>query len=125
MWLGLVLILCFTNLTSGLVKLAPSRAYLGVLRRRTDSYNTVQLAKRKAEDSEDVSDKKEALSGVLHSIERCYGKGSIQKLGETPAMNVATTSSGSLTLDIARVEVVILEVGLWKYMDQNRVARLP
>jgi len=46
-------------------------------------------------------DRVEALSGVLHQIERVYGKGSIQKLGDTPGMNVATTASGSLTLDMA------------------------
>lgn len=45
--------------------------------------------------------RKEALSGVLHAIERSYGKGSILKLGESSAMNVETTPSGSLTLDIA------------------------
>lgn len=45
--------------------------------------------------------KKEALFGVLHAIERSYGKGSIQKLGESASMNVETTPSGSLTLDIA------------------------
>ena len=43
----------------------------------------------------------EALAGVLHSIERCYGKGSIQRLGETPSMIVETFSSGSMTLDLA------------------------
>jgi recombination protein RecA len=45
--------------------------------------------------------RKEALSGVLYQIERAYGRGSIQKLGETPRMTVETTSSGSMTLDIA------------------------
>jgi recombination protein RecA len=45
--------------------------------------------------------KKEVLSGVLSSIERCYGKGSILKLGEAPSMSIETTSSGSLTLDMA------------------------
>ena len=45
--------------------------------------------------------RQEVLTGVLSNIERCYGKGSIQKLGETPSMTVATTSSGSLTLDLA------------------------
>jgi hypothetical protein len=43
----------------------------------------------------------EVLSGVLTQIERCYGKGSIQKLGENPTMNVAMSPSGSLTLDLA------------------------
>ena len=43
----------------------------------------------------------EALQGVLHQIERSYGKGSIQKLGQTVSMNVEMISSGSMTLDIA------------------------
>ena len=62
------------SLTSGLVKLAPSGAHPGVLRRSTLSSNFVHSAKKKAGDIEDLSDKKEALSGVLHSIERCYEK---------------------------------------------------
>ena len=50
----------------------------------------------------DVYDpKKEALEGVLHQIERSYGRGSILKLGETNRMEVACTSTGSLNLDIA------------------------
>jgi recombination protein RecA len=53
------------------------------------------------EGGSDRGDRVEALSGVLHQIERVYGKGSIQKLGDTPGMNVATTASGSLTLDMA------------------------
>ena len=101
MWLSLILFFCTTSLTSGLVKLSPSGTCSGVLHRLTLTPKTLLHAKRKAVDSDDYSNRKEALSGVLHSIERCYGKGSIQKLGETPAMNVATTSSGSLTLDIA------------------------
>eukprot|EP01036_Dinobryon_divergens_P029113 gene29113-38174_t len=43
----------------------------------------------------------EALQGVLHQIERSYGKGSIQKLGQTVSMNVEMIPSGSMTLDIA------------------------
>ncbi len=43
----------------------------------------------------------EALKGVVDVIEKNYGKGSIQKLGEAKAMNVETTSSGSITLDMA------------------------
>lgn len=45
--------------------------------------------------------KREALSGVLYQIERSYGKGSIQKLGESTNMNIETISSGSITLDLA------------------------
>jgi len=49
----------------------------------------------------DDAAKNEALSGVLYQIERAYGRGSIQKLGETPRLGVETTPSGSMTLDIA------------------------
>eukprot|EP01038_Epipyxis_sp_PR26KG_P005882 gene5882-8112_t len=45
--------------------------------------------------------KEEALAGVLYQLERSYGKGSIVKLGDTKKMNVETTPSGSITLDIA------------------------
>ena len=60
-------------------------------------------AKKEAvEPSDDpLSDRVEALSGVLSQIERVYGKGSIQKLGDNTGMNVETTPSGSLTLDLA------------------------
>lgn len=47
------------------------------------------------------SAKDEALQEVLHQIERNYGKGSIQKLGQASSLNVAMTPSGSMTLDIA------------------------
>lgn len=43
----------------------------------------------------------EALRGVVDVIEKNYGKGSIQKLGDAKTMNVETTSSGSITLDMA------------------------
>ena len=43
----------------------------------------------------------EALAGVLYQIERSYGKGSIQRLGDQQSMVVETMSSGSMTLDLA------------------------
>ena len=43
----------------------------------------------------------EALMGVLYQIEKSYGKGSIQRLGQFSSMKVETTSSGAITLDIA------------------------
>ena len=41
------------------------------------------------------------LDQVLADIEKQFGKGSIMKLGDNSHMEVETTSSGSLTLDIA------------------------
>ncbi len=50
--------------------------------------------------SKEVS-KDKALEQVLNDIEKQFGKGSIMKLGENTNMEVETTSSGSLALDLA------------------------
>lgn len=48
------------------------------------------------------ADKQKALESALAQIERQFGKGSIMKLGaENPAMEIESTSTGSLGLDIA------------------------
>ena len=49
----------------------------------------------------ETSDKDKALEQVLADIEKQFGKGSIMKLGGNEHMEIATTSSGSLGLDIA------------------------
>ena len=49
----------------------------------------------------DIKDKDKALAQVLSDIEKQFGKGAIMKLGGNEHMNVETTSSGSLSLDIA------------------------
>src|ERR1700758_193725 len=47
-------------------------------------------------------DKSKALDAALSQIERSFGKGSIMRLGKSErAMDVATISSGALSLDIA------------------------
>jgi recombination protein RecA len=47
-------------------------------------------------------DKKKALESALAQIERQFGKGSIMKLGQdNPVMEIESTSTGSLGLDIA------------------------
>jgi recombination protein RecA len=47
-------------------------------------------------------DKQKALESALQQIERQFGKGSIMKLGaDNPAMEIESTSTGSLGLDIA------------------------
>lgn len=45
--------------------------------------------------------KRAALEGVLQRIERNYGRGSIQKLGDADRMVVDCIGSGSMTLDVA------------------------
>lgn len=47
------------------------------------------------------SDKLKALEAALSQIERAHGKGSIMRLGEDTKLEVDTTSTGSLGLDIA------------------------
>ena len=51
--------------------------------------------------NKDVVNKDKALEQVLADIEKQFGKGSIMKLGGNEHMEIATTSSGSLGLDIA------------------------
>lgn len=49
----------------------------------------------------DTTDKDKALEQVLADIEKQFGKGSIMKLGGNEHLEIETTSSGSLGLDIA------------------------
>lgn len=50
---------------------------------------------------QDNMDKQKALDAALGQIERAFGKGSIMKLGQNSAVDVASVSTGSLGLDIA------------------------
>ena len=81
----------------------PTEAFVAPGRTRNPE---TRLQARKKKDDKDLPPpvdpaKKAALEGVLHQIERNYGRGSIVKLGEADHMNVACISSGSLTLDAA------------------------
>ena len=51
--------------------------------------------------TKEITDKDKALAQVLADIEKQFGKGSIMKLGGNEHMEIETTSSGSLGLDIA------------------------
>lgn len=51
--------------------------------------------------TKDVKEKDKALEQVLADIEKQFGKGAIMKLGEDAHMEIDTTSSGCLSLDIA------------------------
>ena len=62
------------------------------------------MAAKKAasEKSEKGNDKKgKALDVALDQIEKQYGKGSIMRLGESQKVEVETTSTGSISLDLA------------------------
>lgn len=49
-----------------------------------------------------MSDRKKALEAALSSIEKQFGKGSIMRLGDSPAkMQINTISTGVITLDMA------------------------
>eukprot|EP00598_Pedospumella_elongata_P016864 CAMPEP_0184988484 /NCGR_PEP_ID=MMETSP1098-20130426/24463_1 /TAXON_ID=89044 /ORGANISM="Spumella elongata, Strain CCAP 955/1" /LENGTH=425 /DNA_ID=CAMNT_0027513231 /DNA_START=29 /DNA_END=1306 /DNA_ORIENTATION=- len=101
-----VLLLCFLLTTLGTVcSFSTSFAW-----RRASFGTALKLdAKKKAEPEVDVLEtdpktkqsKMESLTGVLHQIERNYGKGSIQKMGQSSSANVAVFPSGSVTLDMA------------------------
>ncbi|MEQ9115358.1 MAG: recombinase RecA [Rickettsiales bacterium] len=46
-------------------------------------------------------DRQKALDSALSQIEKAFGKGAVMKLGQKPAIDVDTISTGSLGLDIA------------------------
>ncbi|MFP3017823.1 MAG: ATPase domain-containing protein, partial [Candidatus Tisiphia sp.] len=48
-----------------------------------------------------VIDKERALLAALSQIEKSYGKGSVMKLGQRPAVDVEAIPTGSLGLDLA------------------------
>ena len=52
--------------------------------------------KEKAETS-----KQDALDTAIKQLEKQYGKGTVMKLGQAPALNVEAISTGSITLDCA------------------------
>ncbi|MFT5181106.1 MAG: recombination protein RecA [Alphaproteobacteria bacterium] len=52
-------------------------------------------------EKESMEDKTKALDAALGQIERAFGKGSIMRLGDDQAVEIATISTGSLGLDIA------------------------
>ena len=58
------------------------------------------MAGKKEVETKDAK-KAQALNDAIKQIEKQFGKGSIMKLGENPHMEVETTSSGSLALDLA------------------------
>lgn len=46
-------------------------------------------------------DKQKAIEAALSQIDKAFGKGSVMKLGQKPAMDIEEISTGSLGLDIA------------------------
>lgn len=59
------------------------------------------MAPSTTSNTSNTTDKEKALSAVVSQIERSFGKGSIMRLGDATQMQVETTPSGSLTLDLA------------------------
>ncbi len=47
------------------------------------------------------ANKKDALDTAIKQLEKQYGKGTVMKLGQAPALNVEAISTGSITLDCA------------------------
>ncbi len=52
-------------------------------------------------DAKAESSKKDALDTAIKQLEKQYGKGTVMKLGQAPALNVEAISTGSITLDCA------------------------
>ena len=45
--------------------------------------------------------KQKALTAALSQIEKQFGKGTVMRMGDTPARDLEVVPTGSLTLDIA------------------------
>ncbi|MEZ6024014.1 MAG: recombinase RecA [Hyphomonadaceae bacterium] len=59
------------------------------------------MAKLKLVETDMETDKQKALAAALKQIDQAFGKGSVMRLGEKPAMEIEAISTGSLSLDIA------------------------
>jgi len=59
------------------------------------------MAKLKLVEEVVETDKQKALAAALKQIDQAFGKGSVMRLGEKPAMEIEAISTGSLSLDIA------------------------
>jgi len=66
-----------------------------------DDDNELMMSNNDDDSNNENASKLAALEGVLTSIERNYGRGSIMKLGNAERMVVDCISSGALTLDVA------------------------
>ena len=51
--------------------------------------------------SHTTNDKQKAFEAAISQIEKAYGKGSIMKLGGDERLDIASVSTGSLSLDLA------------------------
>ena len=56
---------------------------------------SIRLMARQEAGEGDADPRRQALEGVLTQIDRCYGRGSILKLGDNGDMAVVTTSTGT------------------------------
>ena len=54
-----------------------------------------------AAEKDKAQKKEEALQTALAQIEKQFGKGTVMRLGQSPALQVETIPSGSLSLDLA------------------------
>ncbi|MDX2274715.1 MAG: recombinase RecA [Hyphomonadaceae bacterium] len=59
------------------------------------------MANLKLVEKDMETDKQKALAAALSQIDKAFGKGSVMRLGEKPAMEIEAISTGSLSLDIA------------------------
>ncbi len=59
------------------------------------------MANLKLVEKDMETDKQKALAAALSQIDKAFGKGSVMRLGEKPAMEIEAVSTGSLGLDIA------------------------
>lgn len=61
----------------------------------------IKMAVKEKETVNIAEERQKALKTAIDKIEKDFGKGSIMKLGDKPAVNVETISTGALSLDVA------------------------
>ena len=63
--------------------------------------NNLKIVKSGKNQETEAKEKNKALDAAISQIDENFGKGSVMKLGQKPAMNIEAISTGSLSLDLA------------------------
>ena len=63
--------------------------------------NNLKIVKSNKNQENENKEKNKALEAAISQIDENFGKGSVMKLGQQPALDIESISTGSLSLDLA------------------------
>ena len=63
--------------------------------------NNLKIVKTNKSQENENKEKNKALEAAISQIDENFGKGSVMKLGQQPALDIESVSTGSLSLDLA------------------------